>query len=313
MQKLNCARSIQRRSVFVLKCPACRNKLIWINNGYICDSCRREYPLIKGVVSFSDCDLLSESYYPGNAFEELYHAESTNFWFRVRNQIIGCIIKKYLPVGSNIIEVGCGTGFVSTYLKSQGYEMDCADLYLQGLHYCIKRAAGGSYYQFNLYDSIFYEHYDGVCAFDVIEHIDDDSLVLKNMNAALKPGGFIVITVPASKRLWSEVDESARHKRRYDLAELKGKVETAGFEIKEISYFMTLLYPFIYISRRMISMNGIHSIGQASRSKASSEICINHLLNNIFFHIFNAESYILSRMKLPFGSSLLCIAQKRIK
>ena len=299
----------------MLKCPRCGNELIWTNIGCFCDSCRREYPLTKGVVSFSDCELLydNENYYPMDSFDKLYLAESTNFWFRVRNKIIGYMVKKSLPVGSKIIEVGCGTGFVSTYLKRQGYEMDCADLHIKGLQYCMKRDAGNSYYLFNLNESIFYEHYDGVCAFDVIEHIDNDDLVLKNMNAALKPGGFIFITVPASKRLWSEVDVSARHKRRYDLDDLKGKVETAGFDITEITYFMTLLYPFIYASRRLVSINGCHRKGETSRSEASSEIRINPILNNIFFYIFNAELCIQSRIKFPFGSSLLCIAQKRVQ
>jgi len=164
-----------------------------------------------------------------------------------------------------------------------------------------------------LYDALFYEHYDGVCAFDVIEHIENDQLVLQNMNKALKAGGFIFITVPANKKLWSEVDEFARHKRRYNLTELKGKIESAGFKIMRISYLMTFLFPFIYASRFLRNTRvsqGEMEVGISSE-KASSELNLNPILNIIFFYIFRFEAYLLSHINFPFGSSLLCVAQKR--
>jgi SAM-dependent methyltransferase len=217
--------------------------------------------------------------------------------------------------GSKIIEGGCGTGFVSSYLEKLGYDINCADLSLQGLNYCKKRDAGNSYYQFNMYDALFYEHYDGVCAFDVIEHIDDDQLVLQNMNKALKAGGFIFVTVPANKKLWSEIDEFSKHKRRYNLVELKDKIENAGFKIMRISYFMTILFPFmwIYVSRFRFLRNTSVSKDEIeiSSEKALCGLNLNPILNAIFFYIFRLETYLLNHINLPFGSSLLCVAQKK--
>ena len=297
----------------MLKCIDCQNTLNKTDAFFLCDRCKRKYPLIDGVFCFSDNKYNEADFFPEGAFDRLYKLESANFWFRVRNLIIGNTIKKYLSRGSKIIEVGCGTGFVSSYLKKLGYDIDCADLSLQGLNYCKKRDAGNSYYQFNLYDALFYEHYDGVCAFDVIEHINDDNLVLQNMNKALKAGGFIFITVPANKKLWSEIDEFSKHKRRYNLVELKEKIESAGFKIMRISYFMTILFPFIYVSRFRFLRNTRVGNDETEiiREKASSRLNLNPILNTIFFYIFKLETYLLDHINLPFGSSLLCVAQKR--
>ena len=277
------------------------------NMGFFCAKCKQKYPLIDGIYCFSDNTHDMTNFFPDDSFSRLYDAENTNFWFRVRNIIIGNALKKYLPTETKIMEIGCGTGFVSSYLKKLRYNVDCAELHLSGLKYCKKRRAGTNYYQFNVYDELFYNHYDGICAFDVIEHLDNDKLALKNMHSALKKGGFLFITVPANKKLWSKNDEYAKHKRRYNIVALKDIIK-GRFEIIRIRYFMTFLYPFIYISRRLL-LN--RSANDDIEEQISNELQINPLLNSIFFNIFRLESYLLNYVNLPFGSSLLCIAQKR--
>ena len=89
------------------------------------------------------------------------------------------------------------------------------------------------------------------CAFDVLEHIEDDNAILKTLRDALKPGGFLFVTVPADKRLWSAMDIYAEHKRRYSYKELREKIEGNGFKVIKMSYFMTFLYPLILLSRKL--------------------------------------------------------------
>jgi len=292
----------------LFKCTDCQNVLNQNNQGFFCAECKQEYPLIDGIYCFSNNTHDMTDFFPEDSFSRLYEAETTNFWFRVRNVIIGNALKKYLPPESKIMEIGCGTGFVSSYLKKLRYDVDCAELHLQGLKYCKKRMAGTNYYQFNVYDELFYNHYDGICAFDVIEHLDNDKLALKNMHSALKKGGFLFITVPANKKLWSQNDEYTMHKRRYNSVDLKESIEKEGFNIIRISYFMTFLYPFIYVSRRIL-LN--RNANDNTEEKIANELQLNSLVNSIFFYIFRLESYLLNYVDLPFGSSLLCIAQKR--
>jgi 2-polyprenyl-3-methyl-5-hydroxy-6-metoxy-1,4-benzoquinol methylase len=273
----------------------------------------KTYPDKEGIIQFSRDTLYKEQCFPNNAFETLFQSEENNFWFRVRNKIIGNMLTRYLPLQSRILEVGCGTGFVSRYLKKIGYHVECGDLFLDALQFCNERDAGYCYYEYNLSDRLFIEEFDGICAFDVIEHIEDDNTVLKNLHDALKPNGTLFITVPAGKCLWSAMDIKAEHKRRYSMQELREKIEGNGFKVVKMSYFMALLYPFIFLSRKLsVQMKSMddEDLNKKVKKVIKSELQPNLFINSLFFLIFSLEVPILYSGTLPFGSSLLCVAVK---
>ena len=282
---------------------------------YSCQNCGKTYPDNKGIISFARDTQKNEEYFPNNAFERLYASEEKNFWFRVRNKIIGNAVARYLSPQSRIIEVGCGTGYVSRYLKKMGYHIECADLFFDALQFCKVRDAGDFYYQYNLSDQIFIEEFDGICAFDVLEHIADDETILKNMHAALKPDGILFVTVPADRRLWSAMDIHAEHKRRYSLQELRTKIEGNGFKVIKMSYFMTFLYPFILLSRKFSLRTGNMNTNETKKQiqkEVMNELQPNVIINSLFFLIFSLEVPLISSFTLPFGSSLLCVAVKEM-
>jgi 2-polyprenyl-3-methyl-5-hydroxy-6-metoxy-1,4-benzoquinol methylase len=254
-----------------------------------------------------------DKYYPDDAFEALYQLEEKNFWFRIRNKIIGNLISRYLSPQSRILEVGCGTGYVSRYLKELGYHVECSDQSSNALEFCKRRESGINYYQYDLMEPRFTEEFDGVCAFDVLEHIDDDAIVLKNLYKSLKPGGLLFVTVPADGRLWSAMDIYAEHKRRYSAEELSMKLKGTGFKVVELSYFMTFLYPILRISRKFQSWNWGKTDTHPAKTieKVVHELQPNKILNFIFTLVFGLEPYFLSTYNFPFGSSLLCVATKR--
>ncbi|MCJ7698270.1 MAG: class I SAM-dependent methyltransferase [Thermoplasmata archaeon] len=246
-----------------------------------------------------------EKYFPEKAFEILYQSEEKNFWFRVRNNIIVNAIARYLPLQSRILEVGCGTGYVSHYLKQLGFHIECLDLFSEALDFCKMRDSGYAYYHHNFANRLFLEKFDGVCAFDVLEHIEDDNLILRNMYDALKPGGYIFITVPADMRLWSAMDIHAEHKRRYSMQGLQEKIENNRFNVIKISYFMSLLYPVIFLQRKLSSEKQI-------KQEVINELQPNIIINSLFLFIFGLEIPLLNLVTLPFGSSLICIAKKEV-
>lgn len=293
----------------LILCPKCQIQLIKNGFEYDCNNCGLIFAERDGILDLTYKEY-EQSFFPDETFARLYRSEEKNFWFRVRNKIIRNTIDKYLKSDSRILEVGCGTGFVSSYLKKNGYNIECADLHLNALKFCKQREAGEYYYRINLMDSIFKDEFDAICAFDVIEHIDDDIEVLKNLNEALKSDGMLFITVPANMRLWSQKDISAEHKRRYSGKELQNKLEQNGFEIVKLSYFMTLLFPLILFSRN-IQFKRVKTDKKKVDALIVNELQPNNILNTIMFYVFSLEVPLLGTINFPFGSSLLCVAVKK--
>ena len=141
-----------------------------------------------------------------------------------------------------------------------------------------------------------------VTALDVIEHIDDDVASLEAIKDLLSPSGKAIITVPAYMFLWSEFDEMNEHKRRYTLTELHQKLIKAGFHIEKISYFNTLLFPIVYVVRKLNNILG--------RDGASDVDMPGKLANHSLRAIFGLEKHLLRFCNLPFGVSILAVVSK---
>jgi 2-polyprenyl-3-methyl-5-hydroxy-6-metoxy-1,4-benzoquinol methylase len=267
---------------------------------------------VDGIFRFNRELPDKEYHFPTDGFDLLYHSEERSFWFQVRNHILVEILRTYVPKDSRLLEVGCGTGFVASFLKKQGFRIECADLSLEGLKYCQMRKSGYAYYQYNLYDEIFFQEFDAILACDVIEHLAEDERVLSNLNRSLKKGGILVLTVPACKGIWSTIDDYAGHKRRYSQREMKRKLEAAGFKVLKNSYFMMLLFPVIALSR--MRMRRKATPGEEGNDKmvarARGELSLPPVLNWLFGRIFAIEISIISHMDLPLGSSLITAAVK---
>ena len=296
----------------MLRCVVCHGTLNSTSTGYSCGSCQRQYPTIDAITRFGDEKSGKEYYFPERGFDLLYRSEEKSFWFQVRNLLLGEILDKYIPGNKRLLEVGCGTGFIAGYLKAKGYRMECADLFLDGLKYCQLRGSGDAYYQYNLYDEVFLEEFDGILACDVIEHLEDDERVLLNLNRSLKKGGILVLTVPACNSIWSAIDDYAGHKRRYSRRELNQKLEAAGFKVVKNSYFMMLLFPAIALSRVMVNWKNVpgKDRDKMMRSKAGDELSLPPVLNSLFGTIFSVEIPLIRYLDLPIGSSLVAVAVK---
>jgi hypothetical protein len=118
--------------------------------------------------------------------------------------------------------------------------------------------------------------------------------------------GHTLLTVPAFQFLWGNQDVVSHHKRRYTLSQLRAKVEDAGFRVVTISYFNALLFPIVAAVR----------VGRRLRGRApeivKSDFTMTKpgLLNDALTRLFAAERSIISRVRLPVGVSLLCLAER---
>lgn len=242
-------------------------------------------------------------------FKKLAELEAGNFWFSSRNKLILWALNQYSPKLKSFLEIGCGTGFVISAISKQFPEARLlgSEFLEEGLVYARQRLPNAQFSQMDARQIPHQSELDAIGAFDVLEHIEEDEIVLQQIFKALKPNGMVFITVPQHRWLWSAVDEDACHVRRYTAVELHQKVRKAGFEIIRSTSFVTILLPAMYLSRLLKRKKIDGSID------AMAELSINPVLNRIFESLLNVElALIRMGVSLPAGGSRLVVARKPI-
>ena len=133
-----------------------------------------------------------------------------------------------------------------------------------------------------------------------VEHIENDEEALNRVQQALKSGGYLFMSVPQHRFLWSHADVIARHKRRYSRCELEKKLTSAGFEILFSSSFVSFLLPLMFISR----------FSQRTEYDPKAEFCISRFANRIGMLVLYVElAMIKAGVRFPFGGSRIVVAR----
>jgi SAM-dependent methyltransferase len=230
-------------------CPECSER--FAAAGWRCPACGFEPPERGGRVAFAVEPADEGEAFDPSSFDHLPDAEERSFWFRARNELIAWALSTYFPDAASFLEVGCGTGFVLSGLHRRFPQVDLSggELFAAGLDTAAWRVPAAALYQLDARRIPFDAEFDVIGAFDVLEHVEEDEIVLAEMARAVKPGGGALITVPQHPQLWSDVDDFSRHRRRYRRSDLRTKLERAGFGIVRLTSFVTLLLPAMAASR----------------------------------------------------------------
>jgi len=233
--------------------------------------------------------------------------EDAHWWFAARRAIVDRIIDRLdLPSDAAILEPGCGTGgnFPMLARRGQLYALD-ADESAIGFAQSrgLAHVARGS-----LPDLIPFgdRRFDLVVMTDVLEHLKDQARTLRALHARLRPGGWLLMTVPAMAWLWSDHDVTHHHQRRYRASTLRGLVSTAGFDVKYLSYYNFLLFPIIAGARILQRLNSRARDGVNRRHDLAMPSAT---LNSLLQWIFSSERYLVGTMRIPFGVSLIVLAR----
>ena len=234
-------------------------------------------------------------------YQLMRQIEDQHWWFVARRNIIGALLDRLnLPVQAEILEVGCGTGGNIALLKRFG-AVTCVELDETEAGMARDRDLAPVFYG-KLPDELpeFSGQFDVVTLFDVMEHVKDDGAGLQILSALLKPGGRIVLTVPAFNFLWSQHDDESHHQRRYRRRDLVELARQCGLSLDYISYFNFWLFPPVAAVKLFRKVIPYRESWQDMRQP-------NKFVNKVLQSIFGSERHILGKMPLPFGISLMAV------
>ncbi len=232
------------------------------------------------------------------AFEEDY------WWFVGRRQLVLTTVAALAGPGRpRLLDIGCGTGYLLAQLGAltEAVGLDLAD---EALAFCrarqLNRLVRGRAEALPFADGSF----DIVTALDILEHLDDDLAALGEWWRVLRPGGHLVLFVPAYEFLWSGEDFVSGHRRRYRRGPLLARLRSAGFRVCKATYVNAVLLPLVagaIIGKRLFRPRSLYQ---------SNLTPLPAWLNRLLTVIFTQEVRCLRWLNLPVGSSIFCLARK---
>lgn len=232
--------------------------------------------------------------------------EDRHWWFEGRRRVIRSVLKRHLlpRAGRRLLDVGCGTGGMFPLLSEFG-EVSGAEYSDDARARAIARFPGRRIERCALPDVLPDGAWDVVTAFDVIEHVDEPIAALRAMKERLPFDGQIVVTVPAFQFLWSRHDDANAHKRRYGRMQLVSHLSSAGLKVTFASYFNTLLFPAVAGARALEKLfPGRFARGDSDLEETREPV------NTLLTQVFGSEALAVGRSSLPFGVSLIAVAQR---
>lgn len=237
-------------------------------------------------------------------YKDYFRLEKEHWLFKVRRKIFLYFIEKYAKPGSKIFDFGCGSGYLVGGLQKMGYDVCGIDFEEEAINYGfssgVKNLKIGTGNAIDYADASF----DMVTAFDVLEHIKDEKPSLGELFRVLKPGGKMIISVPAYQWLWGVQDEVSHHFRRYTINSLTFVInEFPQLKMVRKTYYNILLFPAIALVRLLSRWFDI-------KNRSSDFEIDNRALSACFYFIFNLETYLLKFINFPFGVSILVILEK---
>lgn len=238
-------------------------------------------------------------------YAKMFREEQTHWFFASKRNFIKAFLhKEPIEEGSLILDAGCGTGANHLFMRNYGRVVS-VDVSQEALSFCRRRSLRSLVHGDLNFLSFKNDSFDVAAALDVLYHawIADDRALLKEFHRVLKPGGKLLITDSACPYLVSRHDQAVMTRERYTLPALVRKLEDAGFVIRRSSYMFTSTFPILAAVR--LWQKYFHS-GEAE----SNVFPLPGFLNQLLLKVMSWEASALRRARLPFGSSLILLAEK---
>lgn len=236
-------------------------------------------------------------------YDRMAAHDTTHWWYRARRDILADYLARegHLPADARILEIGCGTGhnlpMLAKFGTIEAIEIDPAARAIASER--LGRPVGAA--PLPALPGIERGAYDLIAVLDVVEHIENDVAALRAMGECLKPGGKILIAVPAHAWLWSAHDIVNHHHRRYSKRTLAAAIANAGLTHNGLSWFNSLLFPLAAAARIAGRMTGRDDSDDSPPPPA---------VNALFESIFRLERHLVGRVPMSPGVSIVTLASR---
>jgi SAM-dependent methyltransferase len=242
--------------------------------------------------------------------QRYYELGQSYWWLAGKYRIIADVVRRCFRASGasgagRILDLGCGPGNLLDYLAPHG-ETFGSDFSLDALRFCagrgVRRLFRADFHSLPLRDQSF----DLVTCIDVLEHLEDDRRAIGELVRILRPGGLLVVSVPAFMFLWGEHDTIYGHHRRYTTGQIRERFEAAGLRMHKASYFEPLFMLPLLVYRNLKKLVG----GHGSLEQRDDFVKLPAAVNTALCHLIAAERFPLRYLSFPFGVTLLAVASK---
>lgn len=237
-------------------------------------------------------------------YRKMADVEDTMWYYRALHDRLGRELDGAgLPAAARVLDAGCGTGGLIRRLSPRHPDWTWTGVDLHPEACAIARERGAAdIVQADLTSLPFAAaSFDAIVSADVLYHVADDGRALAELARVLRPGGTLVVNVPAYPWLWSYHDVAVQSERRYGRAELRAKAETAGLPVRRLTHWNMFLLPLIVVRRKFLPAPASGSDVQAYGPAA----------NGLLVRLLAAEALLMRICGgLPAGSSLLLVSKK---
>ena len=234
----------------------------------------------------------------------MFEAEERQWWYVGMRAIALALLEGALPPDPRrrVLDAGCGSGANLAALARYGRAVG-ADVSEDALALARRRqaaAVGASVLSLPFGDTAF----GLVTSFDVLYHrcVPDDAEAVRELARVLAPGGFLLVRVPALRMLWGAHDEAVHSRHRYTRAEVEALLRGAGFAVVRATYANFFLFPVILLRRTLDRLTGRHG---------SDVAFLPAPFEALFRRLLLLEAWLVRRVSLPVGASVLVLARKR--